>query len=68
MRNLARRHPVLVFVGFTLAYSWGLWGLMIGAQVMLDLLTAPPAQPAVRRALRGHLQVRASTAAPLIQG
>lgn len=38
------------------------------AQVMLDLLTAPPAQPAVRRVLRGHLQVRASTAAPLIQG
>lgn len=31
MRALARRHPVLVFAGLTLAYSWTLWGLMIAS-------------------------------------
>lgn len=31
MRALARRHPLAVFYGLTLAYSWTLWGLMIAS-------------------------------------
>jgi len=31
IRSAARRHPLVAFYAFTLAYSWGLWALMIAS-------------------------------------
>src|SRR5512135_724608 len=31
LERLARRHPIAVFYGATLAFSWTLWGLMIAS-------------------------------------